>query len=139
MATDIISLLFCFYEPLLVQSSRTWGLIGEIVAFPLWCSGLRIQLQRLELLGRRGFSPWRRNFHMLWVQPKKKQTRVSHTGQVLHVPSSSGDICKVLLFFLLRLLFYPYQLKYSWFTMLCQFLLRSKVTQLYILMYGLFF
>ena len=23
---------------------------------------------------------------------KKKQTRVSHTGQVLHVPSSSGDI-----------------------------------------------
>ena len=46
------------------------------VQSPAWCSGLKdlalLQLQHRLQLGL-GFSPWSRNFHMLWVRPFKKK------------------------------------------------------------------
>ena len=55
----------------------------KVLGFLLWCSGLRIQHCACEWLGLllwRGFDPWPRNFHMLWVWPKKKKFLSCESG-----------------------------------------------------------
>ena len=49
---------------------------------------LALALQRLRLLLWYGFDPWPRNFHMLWVWPKKKKNFLPHKiSFVLDFPS----------------------------------------------------
>ena len=55
-----------------VQSLAREGGLKNLVLPQLSC--------RLQLWLR--FSPWPRNFHMLWAQPKQKRKQSSHRGSV---------------------------------------------------------
>ena len=44
--------------------------------------GLALSLQQLGLLLWRGFNPWSRNFHMLWVWPRKEDWSASLFSQL---------------------------------------------------------
>ena len=51
------------------------GSCSSLLRFLLWHSRLRIQCCHCNQWLWCGFSPWPRNFHMPWLQPKKKKER----------------------------------------------------------------
>ena len=59
-----------------------------------WVKELALWLLWLGSLLRHAFDPWPRNFHMPWVQPKrkKKKIRSSHSGSVETNPTSNHEV-----------------------------------------------
>ena len=65
--------------------------------------------------------------------------RIAHISELIRICLSLSDIFTKDSSMLLQIAGYPYFLSvfnYSWFTMFCQFLLHSKVTQIYICIYS---
>ena len=58
---------FCFS---VAYPSRSHCWISLVVQ---WVKDMTLSLQGLGMLLWREFDPWPRNFHMPWVQPKKKK------------------------------------------------------------------
>ena len=64
------SLCLCnFFRRSLGQKKYLTG----IPAVTQWIKGLVLSLHQLRLLLWHKLDPWPRNFHMLWVQPKKRK------------------------------------------------------------------